>query len=100
MPRKPHSSARTYLFRADSGLTSALLPQYACIQQYGDCAICTPDGDAKIRACYEATCGNPPTGQNPYAGVYYGSICPDGGYQDYTTTPPHFVTIPPSNCTS
>lgn len=32
------------------------------------------------------------------AGVYYSTICSDGGYQDFTTTPPHFVTIPPADC--
>lgn len=32
------------------------------------------------------------------AGVYNSTICSDGGYQDFTTTPPHFVTIPPTDC--
>ncbi|KAL8918967.1 MAG: hypothetical protein Q9172_005190 [Xanthocarpia lactea] len=84
-----------------TGLTSQVPPPpclRACIQEFGNCAICTPEGDAKIEACYLATCGNPPDGQNPYAGVYYNSICPGGGYLDYSTTPPAFVTIPPEIC--
>ncbi|KAL8848154.1 MAG: hypothetical protein Q9221_006799 [Calogaya cf. arnoldii] len=86
-----------------TGLTSQVPPPpclYACIQKYGNCAVCTPDGDAKIEACYSATCGNPPTGANPYAGVYYHSICSGGGYLDYSTSPSKFVVIPPESCAS
>lgn len=42
-----------------------LAQQYRCMQKFGDCAICTPDGDAKIRDCFTTTCGGPPTGENP-----------------------------------
>ncbi|KAI4108619.1 MAG: hypothetical protein LQ339_002135 [Xanthoria mediterranea] len=86
-----------------SGLTHTVPPPpclYRCIQKFGDCAICTPDGDAKIRDCFTTTCEGPPNGDYPYAGVYYNSICPEGGYLSYATDPPKFITIPPANCPS
>ena len=32
--------------------------------------------------------------------VYLPCICPNGGFEDYTTTPPHFEVIPPTSCSA
>ena len=33
------------------------------------------------------------------ASAYHGALCSEGGFLDYNTTPPHFETVPPKNCT-